>query len=173
MEGIFGIGIPELLLVFVLALILLGPKDMVATARKIGVWVNRLVRSPLWREIINASQQIRDIPTQIVREAGLEESIKEIKDTTQQVRQELNETTTQVASDLKEVQGEALSETLKGAVATQAAIAQAKDDFHTAAAPSAAPAPDASPSIAPPPTAEPFAPAPPPQQPQDSNSFDI
>ncbi len=173
MEGIFGIGIPELLLVFVLALILLGPKDMVATARKMGVWVNRLIRSPLWREIINASQQIRDIPTQIVREAGLEESIKEIKDTTHQVRQELTETTTQVASDLKEVQGEALNE-------TQAALGQAKDDFHAAAAPEPAPAADPSPTIdlaqhplGPPPASEPFAPAPPAQQPQDSANFDI
>src|SRR5512135_1785066 len=111
MDGIFGIGIPELLLVFVLALILLGPKDMVATARKMGVWVNRLVRSPLWREIMNASQQIRDIPTQIVREAGLEESIKEIKDTTRQVRDELKDTTQQVTGELKQVQNETLSET--------------------------------------------------------------
>lgn len=128
MEGIFGIGIPELLLIFVLALILLGPKDMVATARKMGVWVNRLVRSPLWREIMNTSQQIRDIPTQIVREAGLEESIKEIKDTTRQVRDEIKDTTQQVSGELKQVQNETLNE-------TQAAVTQAKDDFHSSAEP--------------------------------------
>ena len=164
MEGIFGIGLPEILLVFVLALILLGPKDMVATARKMGVWVNKLVRSPLWREIMNTSQQLRDIPTQIVREAGLEESLKEIKGTVQQVRTDLNATTGAVANDLRQTQSEVLSQ-------TQAAVTQAKGDFQAAVEPApevppaGLPAPDSA-TIAPPHTSEPFSPAPPPPPPE-------
>jgi sec-independent protein translocase protein TatB len=96
MEGIFGIGITEILLVFVLALILLGPRDMVGTARKMGRWVNRVIRSPLWREIVTTSQELRDLPVKIVREAGMEETLEELKKTGQEVKNDIGGAVTEV-----------------------------------------------------------------------------
>ena len=146
MEGIFGIGIPEILLVFVLALVLLGPQDMVATARKMGRWVNKLVRSPIWREIMSTSQELRDLPTKFVREAGLEETVKELKQTSQDVRSELKETTNQVSTELKQTQQEVKEET-QAAIGQakgdfQAAVGQAKDDFQESIRPEAPPPPE-------------------------------
>lgn len=70
---LFNIGIPELIVILVLALVILGPRDMVTTARKLGHWVNRVVRSPFWKELMGISQEMRDLPTRIVRDARLED----------------------------------------------------------------------------------------------------
>jgi sec-independent protein translocase protein TatB len=90
---IFGVGPLEFLLVLVLALVIMGPEDMVGTARKLGQWVYRVVRSPTWRAILETSQDLRDLPTKIIRDAGLDETIQEIKQTASDVKSDLDETT--------------------------------------------------------------------------------
>jgi sec-independent protein translocase protein TatB len=145
MEGIFGIGIPEILLVFVLALVLLGPQDMVATARKMGVWVNRLVRSPIWREIMSTSQELRDLPNKFVREAGLEDTIADLKKTQKDVTGEIKDTTSAVTSELKQTRLEIVEE-------TQAASNQVKQEAQSALYGAAVETPPAAsePSVEPP-----------------------
>ncbi len=103
MDGIFGIGIPEILIVVVLALIILGPQDMVKTARKLGAWVYRVYHSPTWRMIMSTSQEIRELPTKFVREAGLEETVKDIRHTTDDVKAQLKEASGDVSAGLKDV----------------------------------------------------------------------
>ncbi len=110
MDGIFGIGIPEILIVVVLALIILGPQDMVKTARKLGRWMYRVYHSPTWRMIMSTSQELRELPTKFVREAGLEDTVEEIKNTTADVRAQLKEATGKVSAELKDVAGEASGE---------------------------------------------------------------
>ena len=102
MDGIFGIGIPEILIVVVLALIILGPQDMVKTARKLGRWVYRVYHSPTWRMIMSTSQELREVPTKFVREAGLEDTVEEIKQTTANVKSQLKEATGDVSAELKQ-----------------------------------------------------------------------
>ena len=104
---IFNVGALEFLLIFILALVLLGPDRMVETARGLGKWVYRLVRSPFWTSVMDTSRELRDLPTKIVREAGLEESIKEIKDINQEVKKqagtkELNETVQEINREIRE-----------------------------------------------------------------------
>lgn len=70
---ILGIGIPELGFIILIALIVLGPKDMKKAGKTIGEWMRKIVTSPEWREIKNASHQIKQLPTQLMREANLEE----------------------------------------------------------------------------------------------------
>ena len=70
---ILGIGIPELGFIILIAIIVLGPKDMQKAGKTIGTWMRKVVLSPEWREIKNASRQIKSIPTQLMREANLEE----------------------------------------------------------------------------------------------------
>ena len=98
---IFGVGPLEFILVLVLALIILGPEDMVGTARKIGQWVYRVVRSPTWRSIMATSQDLRELPKKIVREAGLEDTVNEIKQTANEVKTDLSETTREINTEMQ------------------------------------------------------------------------
>ncbi len=114
MDGIFGIGIPEILIVVVLALIILGPQDMVKTARKLGRWVYRVYHSPTWRMIISTSQELRELPTRFVREAGLEDTVEAVKNTTSDVRAQLKEVTSGMSAELKDATRAASSELKEG-----------------------------------------------------------
>jgi sec-independent protein translocase protein TatB len=68
-----GIGPLELLLILLLALIILGPKDLEKTAKSMGKGLNRLVRSDTWKTVTEASRQLRTLPNKLMREANLEE----------------------------------------------------------------------------------------------------
>lgn len=70
---LFGVGLPELLFIVVIALIVLGPKDMVATGRKMGAWLRKIVTSPGWRTFQDTSRELRNLPNKLMREAGVEE----------------------------------------------------------------------------------------------------
>lgn len=80
---IFGIGPLEFLLIVLIMLLLLGPKEMVQTARKVGKFIRQLVKSPIWGEVMETSREIRQLPNKLVQESGLEEDFAKIqKDTT-------------------------------------------------------------------------------------------
>ena len=70
---ILGIGIPELTFIIIIALIVLGPKDMQKTGKTIGTWLRKIVLSPEWRDIKDASRKIKRLPNQLMREANIEE----------------------------------------------------------------------------------------------------
>jgi Sec-independent protein translocase protein TatA len=78
---ILGIGPLELFFIVMIALIVLGPKDMVKAGRTIGKNLRKLVTSENWRTIQQASNEIRTLPNRLIREAGLDEVQKEIKST--------------------------------------------------------------------------------------------
>jgi len=75
---ILGIGPLELFFIILIALIVLGPKDMVKAGRSIGRTMRKIVTSENWRTIQQASHEIRNIPTRLMREAGVEDAQKEI-----------------------------------------------------------------------------------------------
>jgi Sec-independent protein translocase protein TatA len=77
---ILGIGPLELLLILVIALIVLGPSDMVKAGRTVGKFLRQIVTSPTWRAVTQTSNEIRRLPTRLIREAGLEDEIGTIKD---------------------------------------------------------------------------------------------
>ena len=77
----FGVGPLEILLVLVIALIVMGPKDMAKAGRTIGSFLRRIVTSPTWSTIQDASREIRYLPNKLMREAGLEELRKQLPDT--------------------------------------------------------------------------------------------
>lgn len=78
---ILGIGAPELIFVIIIALIVLGPKDMQKAGQTIGRWLNQLVRSEGWKAFQQTSREIRNLPTNLMREANLElaETEKELR----------------------------------------------------------------------------------------------
>lgn len=75
---IFNVGPLELLFIFVIALIFLGPEGMKKYAKVIGREVSKLIKSPLWASFRETTQEIRELPRKLMREAGIEESMKEI-----------------------------------------------------------------------------------------------
>ena len=82
---ILGIGPLEFFFIIIIALIVLGPKDMVKAGRTIGKFMRTIVTSPTWRAVNQTSNELRRLPTRLMREAGIEESMKEIKDATQSI----------------------------------------------------------------------------------------
>lgn len=78
-----GIGPLELLFIIVIAVIVLGPEGMVKAAREVGQFIRKVVKSPLWRDVMDTSQEIRDLPQKIAREAGIEEDLDDLRRTTQ------------------------------------------------------------------------------------------
>jgi Sec-independent protein translocase protein TatA len=87
---ILNIGPLELIIIMVLMFIILGPKDMVKTAQRIGAWVRGVTHSQMWREVWGISQDIRELPKKLMEDTGLNEALTEVQQTTQQVASELN-----------------------------------------------------------------------------------
>ena len=85
-----GIGPLEFLLIAIIAVIVLGPKGMVKAAREAGILIRRLVNSPIWRDVMDTSREIRDIPKKIVREAGIEQDLEDLRRSTQGTLSEIN-----------------------------------------------------------------------------------
>ena len=72
---VFGIGPLELLLIFFLALILLGPKDMVNSAKKLANWIRGFRESDLWK----STKEISEMPKKIMKETGLEDELAQMR----------------------------------------------------------------------------------------------
>ncbi|MCE5207236.1 MAG: hypothetical protein LLG42_02880 [Chloroflexi bacterium] len=75
---IFNIGPMELLLIVMIALIVLGPEEMVRTGRKLAKSVSKIIRSPVWKSLVNTSQEIRELPQKFIHEAELDETVEEL-----------------------------------------------------------------------------------------------
>ncbi|SRR5688572_909602 len=69
---IFGIGASELVFILIIALIVLGPKDMQKAGRMIGRWLNQLVRSDSWKVFQRTSSELRNLPRNLMRDANME-----------------------------------------------------------------------------------------------------
>ena len=75
---IFGIGPTELVFIILIALILLGPKDMQKTGRTVGRWLRNLTTSENWRAFRDTSRELRNLPNRLMREANLEDLEKDV-----------------------------------------------------------------------------------------------
>lgn len=98
---ILNIGPLELLIFLIVAFILLGPKDMVLTAYKIGQAIRKFVRSPVWREILRSAQEIRELPTKLMDETGLQQELDAIKKDTEDTAKELNASMNEATNALR------------------------------------------------------------------------
>ena len=77
---ILGVGPLELLFILLLALIILGPGDMVKAGRTLGRFLRKIITSSEWRTIQKASQELKYLPNRLMREASIEDLSKDIKD---------------------------------------------------------------------------------------------
>jgi Sec-independent protein translocase protein TatA len=69
-----GIGPLEIVFIVIIALIIFGPNDIIRAGKTMGRFMRKVVTSDAWRAFQQASKGMRDIPTSLMREAGLEEN---------------------------------------------------------------------------------------------------
>jgi Sec-independent protein translocase protein TatA len=93
---ILGIGPLELFFILIIALIILGPGDMVKAGRTIGRFMRRIIMSSEWQTIQKASRELRYLPNKLMRDANLEDISKEFSD--------LNKIGGQVNSEIKKLE---------------------------------------------------------------------
>jgi hypothetical protein len=64
---------------------------MIITARKIGQFIRKVVRSPIWAQIMDTSREIRELPKKMMDEVSIENDInnlkKEAQDTLNEIKQ--------------------------------------------------------------------------------------
>ncbi len=107
---IFNIGPLELVFILVVALIILGPNDMVKTGAQLGKFVRKVIKSPIWRSIVSTSNEIRDIPRKIVTDTGLDEEIKAFEKESRKIDGDLKKDVDSILVDLKEDMEKSLPE---------------------------------------------------------------
>ena len=94
---VLGLGLPELVLILVIIFLVLGPKDMASTARRVARTIRSLTQSEFWRTTREAWRMAQDIPNELLRESGLEEAQKEL----QQMSNQLNQWSREMDTTLK------------------------------------------------------------------------
>jgi len=67
-----GVGPSELIFIILIAIIILGPKDMQKAGRMIGRFLNQLIRSDGWKIFQQTSNELRNLPRNLMREAHME-----------------------------------------------------------------------------------------------------
>ena len=87
---ILGIGPMELFFIIILAIIILGPKDMAKAGRTVGKFLRDMVKSDYYKAFTASSREIRNLPTRLMREANLEDEIKELDRTLRGAANDLN-----------------------------------------------------------------------------------
>jgi sec-independent protein translocase protein TatB len=93
---ILGIGPLELLFILLIALIILGPGDMVKAGRTLGRFLRKIVTSSEWRTVQKASRELRYLPNRLMREASLEDLQNDLAD--------INKIGGQITSEVKKVE---------------------------------------------------------------------
>jgi Sec-independent protein translocase protein TatA len=63
----------ELVFIIIIALVLIGPRDLGKAARSVGRFLNRLYKSDTWRLLLDTSRTLRNLPERLAREAAIEE----------------------------------------------------------------------------------------------------
>ena len=103
---LLGIGPLELLLIAVIAVIVLGPKGMVSGAREAGKAIRKIIRSPIWHDIVDTSREIREFPQKLAREAGIEKDLEDLRRSTRGTLNEINRSHRPNISPVKKLEGD-------------------------------------------------------------------
>ena len=77
--NIFGIGFPELLFIFVIALIVLGPRIWF-NFQQLSSAIRKFVSSNTWKSIVHSTKEIRDIQGKIIEDTGLQDSLNTLQE---------------------------------------------------------------------------------------------
>ena len=103
---IFNVGVLEILFILILAFIVLGPRRTIKTARDVGVWFRNLMKSPIWREIVSTSSEIRDLPKKMMDDAELQRMVEELDLSTQEIKEIISQAQRETETELTKLEGE-------------------------------------------------------------------
>lgn len=68
-----GIGPTELIFILIILFLVLGPQDLVKLGSTLGRTMRSIRESGAWRSINDATRQLRELPQNLARQAGVEE----------------------------------------------------------------------------------------------------
>jgi sec-independent protein translocase protein TatB len=106
--GLFGIGLPQILLIMVVALIVFGPDRLPGIARQAGRWVNDLRR---------LTQEARGELSDLTKELDLREDLKSVQADLAEIKKDLVSTTQDLTKDFQDLKKEVdLKETIEAAL---------------------------------------------------------
>ena len=94
---LFGIGPMELVFILIIILLVVGPKDIEKFARNFGKILNRVYKSPGYNIVRQASDELRNLPARLAREAQLDE-LKDM-DELKQIKSDLQDANNALRSD--------------------------------------------------------------------------
>lgn len=80
--NIFGIGPLEIIFVFIIGILVLGPEGMVEAGGKLGKFLRSIIKSSWWQNVRRGISEIQYLPQRLMREAELEE-LQELRDLAQ------------------------------------------------------------------------------------------
>ncbi len=95
--GLFGIGLPQIFLIMMVALIVFGPERLPKIARQAGRWVNDLRR---------LSEEARSEISSLTKDLELRESLKSVQDDLAEIRKDLSLTGQELAKDIEDIKKE-------------------------------------------------------------------
>ena len=79
MDTVCGIGLPELIVLALVAFVVVGPERSRELALQAGRLLRRVMKSGWWKEFNQVAGAIRDLPTTLVRMAELEDELKTVR----------------------------------------------------------------------------------------------
>ena len=88
--NLLGIGPLELFFIILIAFIILGPTEMIKSARSFGRFVRKIVTSREYGTVQRASREFKNLPNRLIQEAGIEEIQKDIEKSIPTTPQEIN-----------------------------------------------------------------------------------
>jgi|GEM_PF-436109 len=123
-----GVGPLELFFIVIIALIVLGPHDMIKAGRNLGRLLRKIVTSPTWNAVQQTSRDFRNLPNRLMREASLEEEMKELNKIKGDVEKMGSMGVTQLSKNAKDINKE-LSEVDKDIQKTHQEVMDTHKDF--------------------------------------------
>lgn len=69
---ILGVGMSEFIFIIIIALIVLGPRDMQKAGKTIGKFLRSIVTSDGWKIFQQTSRELRTLPNKLIRDANEE-----------------------------------------------------------------------------------------------------
>jgi Sec-independent protein translocase protein TatA len=81
-----GVGPMELAFILIIALIILGPKDMAKASKQIGTFMRKVVTSDTWKAVKTTSRELQALPNRLMRESGMDEEVKNLDNITRSMK---------------------------------------------------------------------------------------
>jgi Sec-independent protein translocase protein TatA len=76
---LFNLGFGEVVFILIIAVVVLGPERIVRFSRQAGRFIRGVTASPLWRDVVVTSQELRQFPQRLVAESGLQDHVTHIR----------------------------------------------------------------------------------------------